>query len=123
MSKTNFKLNSLTFRMLVSLLSRPCTSSTAKLSVCKEGVPLGAPFSEETVERSISPSRSAIDICRGTEGLYYVNIIYQPIVPRLNTITSDKRKHVVIIQYIIFKWLTGMWKKQRTKSDTFPPAH
>lgn len=47
--------------MLASLLSRPCTSSTAKLSVCKDAVPLGAPFSAETEDRSISPSRSAID--------------------------------------------------------------
>lgn len=62
-----FELSCLTFSMLASLLSSPCTSSTAKLSVCKEGVSLGAAFPEETVDRSISPSRSAIDICRGTQ--------------------------------------------------------
>lgn len=71
----------LTFSKLASLLSRPCTKSTAKLSVCKEAFPFGAPFSVETTDRSISPSRSAMDIWgkkRGKNGptAFYRSIYY-----------------------------------------------
>lgn len=61
-----------TFRILASLLSRPCTSSTAKLSVCKEAVTFRAPLSADNEDRSISPSRSAMDICRRTEPIKHM---------------------------------------------------
>lgn len=78
--------------MLASLLSRPCTSSTAKLSVVNEAVPLDAPFSE-TVDRSISPSRSAIDICREAELSFSqggLQTSKQSLVPKLH----QKQKHL-----------------------------
>lgn len=60
--------------MWASLLSRPCTSSTAKLSVCREAVPFRAPF---LLERSISPIRSAIVICCKTQLKSYIDLHVQ----------------------------------------------
>lgn len=60
--------------MWASLLSRPCTSSTAKLSVCREAVPFRAPF---LLERLISPIRSAIVICCKTQLKSYIDLHVQ----------------------------------------------
>jgi len=89
--------HSRTFRMFESSLSKPCTRSTAKLSICREESPF-APrlFCTGTLERSISSRRSSIDICtrEGISGYkvlnlfpvadYYVNSRVKPKVHVLN---------------------------------------